>query len=158
MKEIKFKPLRRLKTGKIAVASYMQWRKIKVCDYSKFNLIIDDTYKTFPKGEFVYNHKGENLFWRHYNPEEIPMITGYELEDGEMPQYPTQWKADYGMYCAKGLDCDGVPTFSNGTANNIYNSKADMKDFEPLTVEMVEWWFGWFLYQMNNSNLVFGKS
>jgi hypothetical protein len=81
------------------------------------------------------------------------MLTGYELNDGERPPYPPMWKTEYGMYSAKGLDCDGVPTFSHQTANSIYNSK-DIKDFEPLTVEIVRWWFGWFLYQLKNNELV----
>lgn len=157
MKTITFKPLRRIKkTGKVTVASYMQWRKVKTADYNRFILIINDEYKTFSKDELVYDHNGENLFWRHYNPEEIPLITGYELSDGEIPPYPPQWKTEYGMYSAKGLDCDGVPAFSHGTAKEIYNSKADMKDFEPLTVEIVSWWFGWFLYQLKNNKLQIG--
>jgi hypothetical protein len=154
MKTVVFRPLRRIKkTGKITVASYMQWRKVKTADYYKFILVINDEYKSFTKDELVYNHNGENLFWRHYNPEEIPMLTGYELNDGERPPYPPMWKTEYGMYSAKGLDCDGVPTFSHQTANSIYNSK-DIKDFEPLTVEIVRWWFGWFLYQLKNNELV----
>lgn len=135
----------------------MQWRKVKTADYNKFTLIINDEYKSFPKEELVYDHNGENLFWRHYNPEEIPMLNQYALIDGEQPPYPPMWKTDFGMYCAKGLDVDGVPTFSHGTANNIYNSKADMKGFEPLTIEIVNWWFGWFLYQLQNNSLVFAE-
>ncbi len=154
MKKIIFRPLRRIKkTGKITVASYMQWRKVKTADYGKFILLINDEYKAFPKDELVFNHSGENLFWRHYNPEEIPILNRYALSDGEQPAYPPMWKTDYGMYSAKGLDCDGVPAFSHGTSKEIYNSKADMKNFEPLTVEMVNWWFGWFLYQLENSHL-----
>lgn len=157
MKTITFRPLRRIKkTGKITVASYMQWRKVKTADYSKFNLVANDEYKSFHKDELVYDHNGENLFWRHYNPEDIPMLTGYELSDGEPPPYPPMWKTDFGMYSAKGLDVDGVPTFSHGTANEIYNSRADLKEFEPLTVEIVRWWFGWFLYQLQNNNLQIG--
>lgn len=155
MKTITFRPLRRIKkTGKITVASYMQWRKIKTADYSKFILVIDDEYKSFPKDEYVYNHNGENLFWKNYNPEEIPLICPWSLMSASAVSgnRPSQWKTNYGMYSAKGLDVDGVPTFSHGTANEIY-SKADMKDYEPLTVEIVAWWFGWFLYQLQNSEL-----
>lgn len=156
MKTILFRPLRRIKkTGKVTVASYMQWRKVKTADYSKFKLIISGEYKAFPKDEFVYNHNGENLFWRHYNPEEIPILNQYALVDGEQPPYPLMWKTDYDMFSAKGLDVDGVPTFSNGTANNIYNGKSDMTDFEPLTVEIVNYWFGWFLYRLQNTELTF---
>lgn len=134
----------------------MQWRKIKNADHSKFKLIVNEEYKTFPKDELVYDHNGENLFWRHYNPEEIPMLNRYALVDGEQPPYPPMWKTDYDMFCAKGLDVDGVPAFSHGTANEIYNSKADMKEFEPLTVEIVNYWFGWFLYRLQNNELIFG--
>lgn len=134
----------------------MQWRKIKTVDHTKFKLIVSTEYRTFPKDEFVFDHNGENLFWRHYNPEEIPMLNRYALVDGEQPPYPVMWKTDYGMFCAKGLDVDGVPAFSHGTVNEIYNGKSDMKDFEPLTVEIVNYWFGWFLYRLQNAELVFG--
>ena len=154
IKTINFRPLRRVKkTGKIVVASYMQWRKVKLADYNKFNLIIDPEYKILPKDEYIYNHKGENLFWRHYNPEEIPIVTSYELIDGEQ-FLPDNWRTDYEMYSAKGLDCDGVPAFSNYTANDIVNSKADMTDFEPLTVKTVQYWFGWFMYKLNNAEKI----
>lgn len=157
MKEITFKPLRRIKrTGKITVLSYMQWRNVKTADYNKFILVIDSEYKNFPKDELVYNHKGENLFWRDYNPEHIPMITGYELKDGEPMLYPRQWKTDY-MYSAKGIDVDGVPAFSHYTADEIIDSKADMTDFEPLTVEIVRWWLGWFLYKLDNCKLTYNQ-
>lgn len=156
MKEIVFRPLRRIKkTGKITVASYTQWRKIKTADYGKFKLIINEDYKTFPKGELVYDYNGENLFWRHYTPEEIPTFSWLSPTSVERKPYPKMWKTDFGIYSAKGLDCDGVPTFSHWTSNDIYNSKADMQDFEPLTVEIVNYWFGWFLYKLNNSQLIF---
>ncbi len=153
-REIVFRPLRLIKkTGKITVASYIQWRKVKTADYNEFNLVINDEYKTFPKDKYVYDYNGENLFWRHYNPEEIPLLNRYELNDGERPPYPPMWKTENGNYSAKGLDCDGVPTFSHFTAKEIVNQNRDMTEFEPLTVEIVNWWFGWFLYQLKNSNL-----
>jgi hypothetical protein len=76
MKVVIFKPLRRIKkTGKITVASYMQWRKVKTSDYNNFSLIIDDEYKSFPKDEYVYDHKGENLFWYNFkNPQDVPKM------------------------------------------------------------------------------------
>lgn len=154
-KEITFKPLRRIKkTSKVVVASYAQWRKVKVADYNYFTLIVNEDYKLFPKDELVYNHYGENLFWRHYNPEEIPILNRYALFDGEQPPYPKMWKTDYGAYSAKGLDCDGVPTFSHGTANEIVKDHTrKINEYEPLTVEIVNWWFGWFLYQLENAKL-----
>ncbi len=155
MKTITFRPLRRIKkTGKITVASYMQWRKVKTADYNKFVLIINEEYKALPKDEYVYDHNGENLFWRNFNPEEIPFITGHELVDGERPPYPPRWKTEY-MVSARGLDCSGVPTFSHYTSDDIFNSGSDMTDFKPLTVEIVSWWFGWFLYQLKNNELRF---
>lgn len=156
MKTIVFRPLRRIeKTGKIVVASYLQWRKIKTADYKKFRLVINDEYKTFPKDELVYNHKGENLFWRNYNPEKIKMLNSDDLVDGKYV-YPPMWKTDYGMYAAKGLDINGVPTFSHGTANKIVEDNSlKLNEYEPLTVEIVNWWFGWFIYELNNNELVF---
>lgn len=144
MKTIIFRPLRRIKkTGKITVASYMQWRKVKTADYSKFNLIIDDEYKRLPSDELVYDNKGENLFWRELDPEQL---------------------------FARGLDCDGVPTFSHGTQKNItignmYRYTLEevsevlnpMKEYELLTVGIVVKWFGWFLYQLENNSLKIGK-
>lgn len=102
----------------------------------------------------VYDHNGKNLFWRNFNPEEITMLNNYSLVDGEDPEYPPMWKTEY-LFCANGLDCDGVPTFSHGTADNIYNGKSDMTDFEPLTVKVVNYWFGWFLYNLQNNELIF---
>jgi hypothetical protein len=154
MKTIKFRPLRRIKkTGKIVVSSYGLWRQIKSADSSTFNLIIDETFKTFPKNELVYNHLGENLFWRHFNPEEIELINDYVLVDGEK-QYPKMWKTDYGMYCAKGLDVDGVPCFSHGDTNEIINSMADVGEFNPLTVGVVRWWFNWFVNNLENAKFI----
>lgn len=173
MKEIVFRPLRRIKkTGKIAVASYMQWRKIKTADYSNFKLIVNDEYKTFPKGELVYNHNGENLFWKDFDPEKIPYLPPYILMD-ENYEYPKQWRTNYDMgYCdvfsARGLDCSGVPTFSHGTQHNLtignmHNYTLEeagevlspMSEYELLTVGVVVKWFGWFLYNLENNKLTY---
>lgn len=153
MREIKFAPLRLIKkTGKVTIASYMQWRKIKTSDHQSFKLIIDETYKTFDKDSLVYDHNGKNLFWRHYNPDEIPLLNTYPLIEGEHIKFPNMWRSE-SMYSAKGLDVDGVPTFSHYTADGIYNAKSDMSEFEPLTVEIVSWWFGWFLWHLNNPKI-----
>lgn len=136
----------------------MQWRKIKTADYNEFNLIVDDSYKKISPDEYVYDHKGEQLFWRNYNPEEIPMLNRYALIDGERPPYPPMWKTDYGMYSGKGIDCDGVPAFSHGSANEIVKDHTrNLNEYIPLTVEIVNWWFGWFLYQLENVNLQYRK-
>lgn len=170
MKEIKFRPLRRLKSGKIAVASYMQWRKVKTADYSKFSLIVNSEYKTFQEDELVYNHKGENLFWKDFDPEKIPYLPMYILR-GEDYEYPKRWRTNYDMghsdsFSARGLDCSGVPTFSHGTQHNLtignmrnYTLEEatevlnPMGEYELLTVSVVVKWFGWFLYNLNNSVL-----
>jgi hypothetical protein len=161
MREIVFRPLRRIKkTGKITVASYMQWRKVKTADYSKFNLIVDDEYKLMPKDEYVYDHKGELLFFYTYNPAEIPIFTP-PLPDIETIFDTTDARGfNYGQctnYSGKGIDCDGVPTFSHFTADYLGTHKYDLNAFEPLTVDMVTKWFGWFIYQLNNSYLQIGK-
>lgn len=60
MRTIKFRPLRVIKkTGKIAVASYMQWRSIKTADYNNFNLVIDESYKMLNDADYVYDHLGK---------------------------------------------------------------------------------------------------
>lgn len=176
MKIITFRPLRRIKkTGKIVVASYPQWRKVKTADYSRFKLIVDTEYKTLPPDEYVFNHEGKNLFWRDYDPEQIPTLPyldGYSFEPEDIVErkYPPQWKTDYNMYCAKGLDCSGVPAFSHGTEKeitigNMHNytleevgeSLNTMNGYELLTVRVVVKWFGWFLYQLENNELQIGK-
>ena len=173
MKTIVFKPLRRIKkTGKISVASYMQWRKVKTADYNNFTLVINDEYKLFDKNELVYNHRGEYLYWKDFDPEKIPYLPPYEIR-GEDFQYPKQWRTNYNMgysdsFSARGLDCSGVPTFSHGTANSLTNCNMHnytleevgevlnpMSEYELLTVGIVVKWFGWFLYQLQNNELKF---
>ncbi len=175
MKTIIFRPLRRIKkTGKIAVASYTQWRKVKTADYNNFKLIVNDEYKSFLKDELVYNHNGENLFWRDFDPEQIPYLPPYILRD-ENYEYPKQWRVNYGMgysdsFSARGLDCSGVPTFSHGTSHNLtignmrnYTLEESrevldpMSEYELLTVGIVTKWLGWFLYNLENSQLQIGK-
>lgn len=148
MKEIKFRVLRRVKkSGKIVVASYSQWRKVKTCDFGQdFRLVIDSAYKSFDENERVYNHQGENLFWYHYDPEQIPF-----REENPDSDY---WRTYYDMYCIPGTDVDGVPTFSHKTAENVVNGMNDVRDLEPLTVGHVKYWFGWFLYRLDNCEMV----
>ncbi len=170
-REIVFRPLRLIKkTGKITVASYTQWSKVKTADYNEFNLVINDEYKAFSKDELVYNHNGENLFWKDFDPDKIPYLPPYILRE-ENYEYPKQWRTNYNMgysdsFCARGLDCSGIPTFSHGTAQNLTNGNIrnytleevvevlnPMNEYELLTVGVVVKWFGWFLYQLQNSNL-----
>lgn len=177
MKEITFRPLRRnKKTGKILVASYMAWRKVMTADYNKFNLIINDEYKKFPKAEYVYRHDGELLYFLNYNPAEIAVydsnaeriIDEYwldKLHESKMPhgiRWGSEGHVSYSMPCT---DCDGIPIFSHLTTdyvsdyycNPVGGYPEKIFDFNPLTVETVIKWFGWFLYQLNNSYLKIGK-
>jgi len=166
MKTITFRPLRKIKkTGKIVVASYMQWRKVKTADYRNFNLVVDDEYKGVPSEEYVYDHEGEQLFWFTYAPDEVQIfdflpLDIQQLSDVKVPKEPygINWGSGGNInYNVKGMDCDGVPTFSHHTANYCALYK-DINQFEPLTVGMVTKWLGWFLYQLENSYLQIGKS
>jgi hypothetical protein len=159
MKTITFRPLRFVrKTGKIVVASYAQWYRVKTADYNKFNLIIDDAYKTFAGDSNVFDHTGEHLFWRDFNPSDITIFDCGALSVNEMrainPRYAIQWNSAGGIsYSVLGLDCQGTPTFSHGTIENIMNGNADVRPYELLTVDMVRKWFGWFLYNLENSSI-----
>ena len=156
-KSITFRPLRMLKTGQIAVATYTQWRRIKTADHHHFELIVSTEYRKFEPENLVYNYKGEPLFWKHYDPDKIPTLNRYALIDGEHVPYPEMWKTtDTEMYCAPGLDVDGVPCFSHGTKEELSkNPNIKFEEYIPLTVEIVTWWLGWFLYQLHNNDLNF---
>lgn len=160
MRTIKFRPLRVIKkTGKVTVASYMQWRTVMTADYNNFNLVITDEHNKMSKGDFVHNHKGEPLFFYDYNPADVPVFQWTELFDLDKiretnEQYGILWRYESHVnYSMKGTDCDGVPTFSHFTANHIADSFKDITIFEPLTVGMVLKWYGWFLWRLNNSCL-----
>jgi hypothetical protein len=155
MKTIKFRPLRfEKKSGLIKVASYPQWRKVKTADYDIFRLDIDNTYKSFNPDAQVYNHKGEELFFYDYNPEDIKDVES-GMAIGECDQRYGNWKTSY-MYSCKGLDCDGVPVFSQNTIEAIWRNK-ELDKYEPLTVKTVRLWLGWFLYNLNNCLLINDK-
>lgn len=159
MKTITFRPLRLVrKSGKIVVASYPKWNQVKTADYhcNKFNLIIDDEYKTFPGDCNVFDHTGEHLFWRDFNPSDITIFDSGALSVNEMrqinPRYAIRWSCTGNVsYSVVGLDCLGTPTFSHGTIKNITSGAADVRPYELLTVDMVRKWFGWFLYNLENS-------
>lgn len=163
MKSISFRPLRRIKkTGKIVVADYRQWRKIATADYNKFNLIIDREYNKLPSDEFVYDHKGELLYWFIYNPGDIPIIDAkagfnYTAARQKYGQFIIAHNDGYIAYFVTGLDCDGVPAFCHYNQDRVARDFQDMSVFEPLTVETVVKWFGWFLYNLDNSYLHFDK-
>lgn len=117
----------------------MQWNKIRCADYNEFNLVIDDEYKNLPKDEFVYNHKGELLYF-------------YETDISSLPE---KWEV-YSWHC-KGFDVGGTPTFSHFSQDYVATHYKDYMEFEPLTVETVSKIFGWFIYQLDNSHLQIGK-
>jgi hypothetical protein len=176
MKEVVFRPLRRIKkTGKIAVASYMAWNKVMTADYNKFNLIILDDYKQMPQDEFVYDHNGELLYFLDYNPADITIYDSSaerildehwldKIHERKLP-HGIKWIEGHINYSMPGADCVGVPIFSHITAeyvseyycNPIGGYPEKIFDFNPLTVRTVRKWFGWFLYQLENSNLKIGK-
>lgn len=162
MRTVKFRPLRiAKKTGKVTVAGYMQWRKVMTADYDDFNLIIDNSHNTMGKSAFVYNHKGEQLFFYAYNPHDIPVFQWSVLFNLETircnnEQYGILWR-DFSHinYSMRGTDCDGVPTFSHYTAGYVATHYYhDIEKFEPLTVGIVINWYGWLLWHLNNSNLI----
>ena len=164
MKTLVFRPLRRVKkTGKIVVASYSQWRGVMTADYNKFNLIIDNEYQLLPKDEFVYNHKGELLFWFNINPADIPVFTYNRLMDSEKIRREYQWygtlweQGQHVNYMGPGLDCSGVPCFSHYNQERAADPYFNPNEFDPLIVKTVIHWHGWFLLQLNNSYLQIGK-
>jgi len=147
----------------------MQWRSIKTSDYNNFNLIIDESYKMLNDEDFVYNHEGEQLFFYDFKPCDIIVNPDIPKSDGFQPSSENTYeylnfrnenpyilldKGDYKTYWCRGLDCDGVPTLSHYTADYIVSDHTrDFTLFEPLTVGMVKMWFGWFLWQLENSRL-----
>lgn len=162
MKTIKFRPLRLIKkTGKITVASYLQWNRCKTANYwGEFNLIIDEDYKKFDPDAFVYDHNGDQLFFFTYNPAEIPVFNFTQFMDLETiraahSQYGIRWDSNKESvsYTAKGTDCSGTPIFSHLTADYVATQYKDVTQFEPLTVKTVVFWFGWFLYTLDSAKI-----
>lgn len=168
MKSITFRPLRRIKkTGKVVVASYAQWNRVRTADYSEFALTVVNEYAAMPPDEYVYNHEGEPLFWKDCDPDAIPVYTPEELQVFEIeiadlfqrtPHHGIRWRPDAIVhYCVRGLDCQGTPTFSHLTIEQVAEHYKDFADYEPLTVGVVVKWLGWWLYQLENSRLQIGK-
>lgn len=158
-KTVAFTPLRFIKkSGKIYVASYAQWRKVMAADYADFDLVIGDTHKTMNKDSIVHNHKGEQLFFYNYNPSDVLIFSSSVVLnlDWIRNRY-SQYGIDYGTsicYSIKGCDVDGVPAFSHYTVRYIEIKHTNISEFVPLTVGMVLHWYGWFLWQLNNSSLI----
>lgn len=168
-KDIKFVPLRRVKkTGKIIVASYLQWNKVKSADQIYgLDLTLLSGLEKFNTNERVYNHKGEFLFWyNHKNPESLAKWKpSVELMDFMHEQFEGEfWKLqnfeipDRLDSFVKGFDCNGTPVFSHYTQDYISIHCKEVKDFEILTVGAVLKWYGWFIYNLKNTNIKYTKS
>ena len=169
MRSVTFRPLRRVKnTGKIVVASYMAWNRLRTSDYNEFNLTVLDDYKKLPPEEYVYNHKGELLFFFKKNPADIPVYNSETMDldalDARNEPFGIYWHgSDNHVNYSRcdGMDCAGTPTFTHWTEE--YISREDTwryygpDKFEPLTVKTVVMWWGWFLFQLNNSRLQIGN-
>lgn len=160
MKTITFRPLRRVKKlNKIVVSSYSLWYRLTTADYQKFNLIIDEEYKSFPLDEFVYNHNGELLYYFTINPADIPIFTyskfvNFDEIRAEHRWHGTIWEhGRHATFLGPGIDCVGTPTFSHMTQERVADPYYNLSEIEPLTVATVRKWFGWFLLNLNNSYL-----
>lgn len=165
MKQITFRPIRKdKKTGKMIVASYMQWRKVWTANYGKCELTIVNEYKGVNPDDFVYNHKGDQLFWfNHKDPDALPKnyaniertceLLGIEEEVFAGEEWKLTEPLTQGFHWSvRGFDCDGIPNFSHCDANYCTQFD-DMEQFEPLTVGMVVLWFGWILCRLENTTL-----
>jgi len=175
MKSIVFRPLRLVKkTGKIVVASYPQWNKVRTADYSAFSLTIDNEYVGMDPNAFVYNHEGKPLFWRDFDPESVPVwestaLTTHEdwreFCDRNAGFYAVRHRPFEGFpngsisYCCAyhGIDCQGTPTFSHQPIDRVAEYYPNFYEWEPLTVAVVVKWLGWWLYQLQNSSLQIGR-
>lgn len=159
MKDIKFRPLRRMKSGKIATPNYTTWSKVRTANYSEFNLIIDTEYRDLPDDEFVHNHKGELLFFYEYSPNDIkifdsPLSITTEEIFATTKVRGINWGSST-SYSGKGIDCNGTPTFSHFTTDYVGDPAYgfNVSEFEPLTVGLVKEWYLWFLLGLNKANL-----
>lgn len=179
MKNHLFRPLRRIKTtSKVVVAAYPQWRKILSADYAglmgsvsqeyggqpdhdAFMRSVDREYAGLPEEEHVYNHRGEPLFWRDFDPARIPVFEYNVLFDlaaiqAAHPFYAIRWTPEGRINYSSSrlhLDCDGVPAFSHYTISYVAEHQAAFAEYEPLTVGIVVKWFGWLLYQRESGRL-----
>lgn len=161
MKEIRFQLLRRLPgSNKIAVAGYQQWRKLKIEDNKgrEFHIVLDRTHLNVPEDTLICNHKGENLFWKDFDPEALPQLPHYSPVYEKFPSLPDGWQKDGETFAAFGIDVEGVPTFSHWDANTIASTSEDMSAWEPLTARTVRRWFERMLYRMENCKYRFEKA
>lgn len=156
MRTITFRPLRRIKkTGKITVASYLQWNKVRCANNEPHELVVNPEYRQFKDHEeYVYNHEGELLYFYKYNPNDIPVVPSSQL-DFAHSMYRVRCIDFNGFYSYSGIgiDCEGTPTFSHFTADYLGTHSYDPNDFEPLTVGKVLQWYEWFIYRLDKANI-----
>lgn len=119
----------------------MGWRRFYKMPFSDFE--INNEYRSLPLDEYVYNRKGELLFFYSYHPSEIEhRVEGLEPSMNWVSVY----SEDSRHYGCRGLDCEGIPVFSNYT----YERTADCSfewicQYEPLTVKTVVMWLDWLM-------------
>lgn len=124
METITFNPFRIDKTGRIIVSSYMYWRKPLMLHRSGKQAIIKTTVDLdFNFKGFVYNSKGQKLYW--------PNFKSFD----DIPE----------RYIV-GLDCEGTPAFAHVTEERISDDKTDFfkrykYNMQPLTIDVVKRYF-----------------
>lgn len=135
--------------------------KIVVAAYTEFALTIDREYAGLPLDELIYNHEGKPLFWRDFDPDEVPVFEFNVLFNlrrirAKHENYTVRWFPG-GRLCYPcshlQLGCDGVPVFSHYTIDHVAEHLTNFAQYEPLTVGVVVRWFGWFLYPLENARL-----
>lgn len=157
-KVVTFRPLRRdAKTGKVMVASYTGWRKIKTSDYYPTLLTVARDYAGMKHSEYVHNHKGELLYFYAYNPNDIPLFDDVPHDEisrifatTKVRGFKNTLSPGY-SYSGIGIDCDGIPTFTHYTADYLATHEYEPFDFEVLTVKDVLIWYEWVINNLNNT-------
>lgn len=130
--------------------------------------MVNDDYKEMDKSKFVYNHEGKQLYHFGYNPWDVHEHYGSCIAEGfnwdEMRKIHKDFiivNSTYKSYHIRGADCAGTPTFTHYDEDRITTDDTwnyyGADSFEPVTVEYVITWLGWFLYQLENSHLKIGK-
>lgn len=134
-----FRPLRKHKSGKVIVASYAQWRKVHN-SREKVTIILDN----YNPNSYVYNHELKQLFFPFESPQDVKVH--FDWPENEV-DFKVINDGTWTSWSCTGLDCDGVPAFTNYTADDVANSsgwsiRTDvfLDKFKPLTVQMVLNW------------------
>ena len=161
MQTIRFNPLkkRNRRYKKITVSPYLAWKAVMGADNQKFNLILSTEHELMNKDDYVYNHRGELLFFYGYNPADVPVFQFTPLLNTdkihkEHEHFGILWTPDGVVnYNMRGADCYGVPVFSHLTQDYIGSHYKNIDAFFPLTVGMVIKWYGFFLWNLRNASL-----